>query len=90
MKVNRDEKVSLSSMTEKWMQLERKTIKQREAAEQFYEKNLMNLIESDFVERNKDKVYEQVEYLIMSVGTSYEPLVLNICLLQPDKIFFYV
>ena len=32
--------------------------------------------------KNKDKVYEQVEYLIMSVGISYEPLALNICLVR--------
>lgn len=88
MKENKKEEITLSTMTEKWMQLERKTIKQREAAEQFYEKNLMKLIEENFIERNRDKVYEHVEYLIMSVGTSYEPLALNICLLQPDKIFF--
>jgi CRISPR-associated protein (TIGR02710 family) len=79
---------ALETMTAKWMQLERKTVKQREIAEQFYEKNLMKLIEEDFIKRNKKKLYENVEYLIMSVGTSYEPLVLNISLLQPDKIFF--
>lgn len=88
MKENKNELESLASMTEKWMNLERKTLKQREAAEQFYEKNLMKLIEQNYIERNKKKVYENVEYLIMSVGTSYEPLALNICLLQPDKIFF--
>ncbi len=37
----------LSVMTEKWMRLERKTLKQREAAEQFYEKKLLKLIEND-------------------------------------------
>lgn len=88
MKENKNELETLASMTEKWMKLERKTLKQREAAEQFYEKNLMKLIEQNYIERNKKKVYENVEYLIMSVGTSYEPLALNICLLQPDKIFF--
>ena len=79
---------TLTAMTEKWMKLERKTLKQRQAAEQFYEKNLMKLIEQDFIKRNVEQVYEHAEYLIMSVGTSYEPIVLNICLLQPDKILF--
>ena len=45
MKENKNELETLASMTEKWMKLERKTLKQREAAEQFYEKNLMKLIE---------------------------------------------
>ena len=78
----------LSIMTEKWMQLERKTLKQREEAEQFYEKNLLSLIRDDFQIRNGSKVYEKVEYLILSVGTSYEPLVLSISLLKPEKILF--
>ena len=78
----------LSIMTEKWMRLERKTLKQREAAEQFYEKKLLSLIGNDFLNRNSDKIYEKVEYLILSVGTSYEPLVLSISLLKPEKILF--
>lgn len=65
----------LINMTEKWKCLERKTIKQRERAENFYETKLMKLIEEEFIENNSNKVYEKVDYLIMSVGTSYEPLV---------------
>ena len=48
----------------------------------------MKLIEEEFVTNNSSKVYEKVEYLIMSVGTSYEPLVLDIQLLQPGRILF--
>ncbi len=88
MNEKRTKENSLDAMTEKWMQLERKTLKQREAAELFYEKKLMKLIEEDFVTRNSGKVYEKVEYLILSVGTSYEPLVLNIRLLRPEKLLF--
>lgn len=68
------------------MKLERKTIKQR--ADAFYEKKLMNLIVHDYIERNQAKLYEDVEYFIVSVGTSYEPIVLNISLLQPKQILF--
>lgn len=87
-KKKRNNQPNLLSMTEQWMNLERKTLEQRRAADQFYEEHLMKLIEEDFIARNKKIVYEHVEYLIMSVGTSYEPIALNICLLQPDKIFF--
>lgn len=38
----------------------------------------MTLIEDDFIERNKKKVFEKAEYFVISVGTSYEPIVLNI------------
>ncbi len=79
---------SLSVMTEKWMKLERKTFKQREAAELFYEKHLLKLIEEDFIFRNQDMVQGEVEYLILSVGTSYEPLILSIRLLEPERILF--
>ncbi len=78
----------LITMTEKWKSLERKTVKQREKAENFYETKLMKLIEEEFIANNTGKVYEKVEYLIMSVGTSYEPLVLDIQLLQPRRILF--
>lgn len=81
-------KQELIAMTEKWKGLERKTVKQREKADNFYETKLMKLIEEEFVANNSEKVYEKVEYLIMSVGTSYEPLVLDIQLLQPRRILF--
>ena len=66
-------KTPLREMTEQWMQLERKTLEQRKLADQFYDNNLMKLIEEDYCERNKDYVFEEVDYLVMSVGTSYEP-----------------
>ena len=81
-------KTALRKMTEQWMQLERKTLEQRKLAAQFYDENLMKLIEEDYCKRNKDYVFEEVDYLVMSVGTSYEPLVLNIMLLKPKKILF--
>ena len=78
----------LQEKTEQWMQLERKTLEQRKLAEQFYDSNMMKLIEEDFINRNSDKVYEMVDHLVISVGTSYEPIVLNISLLLPEKILF--
>lgn len=48
----------------------------------------MELTAEAFIKNNRDKVYQNVKYLIMSVGTSYEPLVLNIQLLKPEKILF--
>ena len=78
----------LITMTEKWKGLERKTVRQREKAENFYETKLMKLIEEEFIANNSSKLYEKVDYLVMSVGTSYEPLVLDIQLLQPGRILF--
>lgn len=83
----REEK-SLQELTEIWMAMERKTFQQREKAEKFYEQNMMRLIAEDYRNRNGDMVFEKVDYLILSVGTSYEPLILNISLLNPKRILF--
>lgn len=79
---------SLKELTEAWMAMERKTFAQREKAEAYYEKYLMQPIIENYRERNEDMVFEKVDYLILSVGTSFEPLVLNISLLHPEKILF--
>lgn len=78
----------LEEKTKQWMQLERKTLKQREEADNFYEKKMMKLIIQEYIQRNEEKVEDEVEYLIVSVGTSYEPIVLNISLLKPTQILF--
>lgn len=81
-------KNELKMATEEWMKLERMTLQQRKNAEIFYDERLMKLIEKEFIKKNKHKLIENVEYLIMSVGTSYEPLVLSIKLFKPKRILF--
>jgi len=81
-------KEELKNRTREWMELERKTLEQREKAESYYERELMDLIVEDYIDRNSDLVFEAVSYMIISVGTSYEPVVLNIKLLNPIKILF--
>lgn len=58
----------LKKKTEEWMQLERKTVQQQQEAEQFYEDNLLNLIEKDYVRRNRKKLLEKTEYHGFSVS----------------------
>ncbi|MCD7883632.1 MAG: TIGR02710 family CRISPR-associated CARF protein [Lachnospiraceae bacterium] len=83
-----EEDRKLQALTEKWMAMERKTRAQREKAENYYEKNLMRLIQEHYIQNNADMLFEEVDYLILSVGTSYEPLVLNISLMKPKRILF--
>lgn len=78
----------LEEKTKEWMSLERKTSEQRVIADDFYEHELMKLIMREFNKNNKDMKSEEVEYIIMSVGTSYEPLVLTLSLFKPRKILF--
>ena len=80
--------LQLKKMTEEWMKLERRTLQQRKEAEDFYDKSLMQLIEKEYIKHNKGKLFEKTDYLIISVGSSYEPLVLNIKLFQPKRILF--
>ena len=78
----------LEEKTEQWMTLERKTLEQRKIADQFYEEEMMEYIVKEYINNNKAKLKEKAKYLIVSVGTSYEPIVLNISLLKPEKILF--
>lgn len=80
----------LDDKTKCWMSLERATFEQRAIVEEYYDTELMQLIVKEFISHNKNKVYEKVDYMILSVGTSYEPLVLDISLFQPKKYCFYI
>lgn len=78
----------LKLMTNEWKSLERMTLEQRKKADEFYDTHLMCLIEEEFVRNNKKVVKETVEHMVVSVGTSYEPIVLNLSLFQPKQILF--
>lgn len=78
----------LKQKTKEWMGLERATLEQRAVAENYYETELMELIVKEFRANNRSSVIEKVDYMILSVGTSYEPLVLNISLFHPKKVLF--
>jgi len=81
-------KSTLQKKTEEWMALERQTLEQRKKAELFYEQELIGRVTKEYIANNQSKVSGKIKYLIMSVGTSYEPLVLNISLLKPERIHF--
>ena len=70
-------KKTLQKKTEEWMKLERRTLEQRKKAEEYYEQELMSDITAEYLRNNKHTLTETVKYLIMSVGTSYEPIVLK-------------
>ena len=68
-------KNNLQKATAVRKQLEQKTEGQRKETKNYQASNLMELTAEAFIKNNRDKVYQNVKYLIMSVGTSYEPLV---------------
>lgn len=78
---------SLAELARRWKRFERNTKEQRQEAERYYEDVLMKPIIKAYIENNREYV-EKANFLILSVGTSCEPLILNIKLLNPHKILF--
>ncbi|NLK98540.1 MAG: TIGR02710 family CRISPR-associated protein [Epulopiscium sp.] len=78
----------IKEKTDFWMRMDRATEEQRIEAEAYYEKELMPLIIETFVSREENNNIVHPEYMILSVGTSYEPLVLSLKLIQPKKVLF--
>ncbi|MBM7685891.1 TIGR02710 family CRISPR-associated CARF protein [Defluviitalea raffinosedens] len=78
---------SLKEKTDFWMSMGRATEEQRIKAEEYYEKELMPLIIESFIGREENNIVSP-EYMILSVGTSYEPLVLSLKLVKPKKVLF--
>ena len=78
----------LDEKTEIWTRMERKTPEQIDAADIFYNEEILPLVEEDYIRRNRDEVDTKIKYLIVSVGNSWEPIILNIRLFKPEKIMF--
>ncbi len=69
-----------------WYEMERSNNEQRMLAEEYYKTELMPLIIDYFVQENANKVSETCEAMVLTLGTSYEPLVLSISVLKPKKV----
>lgn len=74
----------LLEISEKWKAMERDTEDKRKAAEEFYKDKLMPLVKEYFLQNNRKNV--KCEGLILTLGTSYEPLVLSISALNPKRV----
>lgn len=86
-----DEKArELERRAAQWMDMPRGCIEEREAAEEFYRKQIMPLLKDVFIRREHGKVAKEYEGLFLSVGDSYAPLVLSIATLRPKRVCFLV
>jgi len=74
-----------------WKSMERSTPSQKTLSETYYDDELMPYIVSLFKEKNHD-LHElqdfKVSHMILSVGTSYQPLVLSLSYFNPEKVLF--
>lgn len=77
-------KEKIEKFSKEWKAVERDTEEKRKTAEEFYRDKLMPLVKEYFLKNNKENV--KCECLILTLGTSYEPLVLSISALRPKKV----
>lgn len=67
-----------------WQNMDRATNEQRQAAEDYYKTELMPDTIELFLEENGRK--EECDSMILTLGTSYEPLVLSILAIKPKRV----
>jgi len=74
-----------------WKNMDRGTPSQDAIAEAYYDNELMPQIVSSFKEKDHKLVEllnQQIKYMILSVGTSYQPMVLSLSYFNPEKVLF--
>jgi CRISPR-associated protein (TIGR02710 family) len=69
-----------------WREMDRSSEKLRIASEEYYKKELMPLIIEYFIQENAKKISGSCDAMVLTLGTSYEPLVLSISVLKPEKV----
>lgn len=78
----------LVEKTQIWKNMKRDTTENRLKADEYYDRELMPLIIEEFLEKSSNQIYNNIEHMIASVGTSYEPITLSLKLLKPKKVLF--
>jgi len=66
--------------------MDRSNNEERMMAEEYYKKELMPLIIEYFIQENTKKISGNCDAMVLTLGTSYEPLVLSISVLKPEKV----
>ena len=74
----------LLQKSELWKHMVRSNEEQRTAAEEYYKTDLMPIIIDHFLQETT--VQEECDAMVLTLGTSYEPLVLSICALKPKRV----
>lgn len=69
-----------------WYAMDRSNNEQRMLAEEYYKTELMPLIINYYIQENTKKISETCDAMVLTLGTSYEPLVLSISALKPKKV----
>ncbi|MEN2776116.1 TIGR02710 family CRISPR-associated CARF protein [Acetivibrio clariflavus] len=78
--------IKMKEKRDMWYAMDRSNNERRILAEQYYKKELMPLIIEYFIQENAKKVTGNCDAMVLTLGTSYEPLVLSIAVLKPEKV----
>lgn len=81
-------KHTLEELSEQWNALPRVTKADQQKAETFYRAHILPLVLDRVISRQKGLLPEGHDLLISALGTSPEPLILTISLLQPRRVMF--
>jgi len=89
--LNRQEiKETLYKKINTWKNMSRENNSDWEKANDYYDNEIMELIIEEFLAKDENKFEEDYDYLIVTVGQSYQPIVLSILALQPKNVLFLV
>lgn len=88
MDIPKDLENELKTRGLRWQNWSRTTEDERNKAEDYYINEVMPLLIELFIVRERPKVQKKYQGMFLSLGTSFEPLVLSISALQPEKVCF--
>jgi len=72
----------------KWENMPSKTEEEKALATEFYKKEIFPISIKAYQTNSKKHLKEGYDYMILSVGTSFEPIVLSLKLWNPKKVLF--
>lgn len=88
--INQTEEIrpKLQEVAEAWKGMPQGSLTEREDANNYYREVVFPQVKKIFLSTQKQKVTQEYAGLILSVGTSPEPLILSISVLSPQKVLF--
>lgn len=71
---------------EEWKKMDRTTDDKKKAASTFYDEKIFPLVKKVFLNKPENCLQREYDALILTVGTSPEPLILSILAINPNKV----
>ena len=79
---------TLTEKTEIWKAMPRNNAAELEIADRYFDEELMPMSLKSFVAKHSGKIRTEYDGMVLTLGTSWQPLALSISLLKPKKILF--